>query len=60
PFPPEVLSALYTLSETVVEEEAAKSELGKKIYGSYKGFRDSIAKYHNITERAYINARHRD
>jgi len=60
PYPKEVLDALYDLSEKVVEEEAAKSELGKKIYGSYKGFRDSIAKYHNITERAYINARHRD
>ncbi|MEC9465536.1 MAG: TRAP transporter substrate-binding protein [Myxococcota bacterium] len=60
PFPAEVLTSLHALSETVVSEEAAKTELGKKIYESYKGFRDSIAKYHDITERAYINARHKD
>lgn len=60
PFPAEVLDELFTLSAQVVEEEANKSEFGKKVYASFCAFRDSIAKYHNITERAYINARHRD
>ena len=60
PYPQEVLKQLQTLSAQVVEEEANKSELGKKVYASFQAFRDSIAKYHDITERAYINARHQD
>ena len=60
PYPQAVLSELQTLSAQVVEEEANKTEMGKKVYASFKAFRDSIAKYHDITERAYINARHKD
>ncbi len=60
PYPQAVLDELQALSAQVVEEEANKTEMGKKVYASFKAFRDSIAKYHDITERAYINARHKD
>jgi TRAP-type mannitol/chloroaromatic compound transport system substrate-binding protein len=32
-------------------------ELAKRIYNSYKTYRESVVSYHEISERAYINAR---
>ena len=57
PFPPEVLEAMKRFSEQVVKEQAEKSPMAKKIYQSYKTFREGAIRYHNLTERAYINAR---
>ena len=57
PFPPEVLEAMKGFSEQVVKEQAEKSPMAKKIYKSYKTFRDGAIRYHNLTERAYVNAR---
>ena len=58
-FPDDVLAEFYRRSQDVVADEAKKSELGKKVYESYKRFANETRRYHDITERAYINARSR-
>ncbi len=55
--PDDVLARLKELSDDVVEEVANKSELGKKVFASYSKFRDQAHDWHNISERAYYNAR---
>jgi TRAP-type mannitol/chloroaromatic compound transport system substrate-binding protein len=55
--PDDVLARLKELSDDVVEEVASKSELGKKVFASYSKFRDQAHDWHNISERAYLNAR---
>jgi len=57
PFPDSVLKKLRALSDEVVVEIAAKDPLSKKVYESYKQFRDQAIAWHNISERAYLNAR---
>jgi len=56
-FPDKVLSKLRELSDQVVAEVAELDPLSKKVYESYKKFRDQVIAYHNISERAYLNAR---
>lgn len=57
PFPQDVLTQLKTLSAQVVEEEAQKDEMSKKVYASYKAYRDQVIKWHEISEQAFLNAR---
>jgi TRAP-type mannitol/chloroaromatic compound transport system substrate-binding protein len=57
PFPDEVLVKLRQLSDEVVQEVAAKDPVSKKVYESFKQFRDEAIAWHNISERAYLNAR---
>lgn len=57
PFPKDVLAKLKTLSEEVVKEESEKDEMSKKVYASYKAYRDQVIKWHDISEKAYLNAR---
>ena len=42
------------IAEMVDEEE---DELSKRIYESWSRYRDDVVAYHEISERAYINAR---
>lgn len=56
-FPPEVLAELEKLSSQVLEELAANDPAIAKVYASYKAFRDRVKTYHDISEKAYINAR---
>lgn len=56
-FPDDVLKALRKVSDEVVAEVAKKDALSQKVYNSYIDFRDKSAKYAEITERAYLNAR---
>ncbi len=55
--PDDVLLRLKELSDEVVQEVANKSDLGKKVFASYSKFRDQAHDWHNISERAYLNAR---
>ena len=71
--PAEVLSGIreisYALTEEIVEKqvaaEAARAleldgrdeELAKRIYNSYRTYREGVLSYHEISERAFINAR---
>ncbi|RCX32790.1 TRAP transporter substrate-binding protein [Thioalbus denitrificans] len=57
PFPDEVLKKLKDLSDEVVAEVAAKDPVSKKVYDSFVKFRDEAVAWHNVSERAYLNAR---
>jgi TRAP-type mannitol/chloroaromatic compound transport system substrate-binding protein len=56
-FPDEVLAQLKKVSEEVVAEIAKKDAMSKKVYESYKRFRDQVMQWHDVSERAYLNAR---
>lgn len=56
-FPDEVLKELVKVSDEVVAEIANKDELSKRIYESFKAFRDSSSAYLEVSEQAYLNAR---
>ena len=56
-FPDDVLERLRELSESAVADEANKTSLGKDIYQSYMAFSKKVSAWHDISERAYLNAR---
>ena len=56
-FPDDVLQQLKKVSEEVVAEIAEKDAISKKVYQSYKQFRDQVMAWHDVSERAYLNAR---
>lgn len=58
PFPDEVLVQLKRVSDEVVAEIADKDALSKKVYESFVAFREQASAWHDISERAYLNARH--
>ena len=49
-FPNDVLKALKTASDQVLDEEAAKNPLFAKILGNWRAFRSEIHRYHNIAD----------
>jgi TRAP-type mannitol/chloroaromatic compound transport system substrate-binding protein len=55
-FPDAVLSALRKLSEEVLEEEAAKSPIAKKVNESFKNFQKVVGAWGSISEQAYYNS----
>ncbi|MEX2327480.1 MAG: ABC transporter substrate-binding protein, partial [Pseudomonadales bacterium] len=55
--PDDVLQALRDISDEMIEEIPGDDALAQRIYQSYKTFRDDVEAYHEISERAYINAR---
>ena len=55
--PDEVLRELKKISDQVVSELPGDDPLAKRIYESYISFKKGVESYHEITERAYINAR---
>jgi TRAP-type mannitol/chloroaromatic compound transport system substrate-binding protein len=57
PFPADVLKKLRELSDEVVGEIAAKDAMGKKVYDSFRAFRDQARAWHDISELSYYNAR---
>ncbi len=56
-FPDEVLVQLKKVSDEVVAEIAKKDPLSKKVYESFRRFRDQVTQWHDVSERAYLNAR---
>ncbi len=56
-FPDEVLAELRRLSDEVVAEIADKDPIGRKVYDSYHKFRQQAIAWHDVSERAYLNAR---
>ena len=56
-FPEAVLQKLRVLSDEVVAEVAEKDPMSKKVYESYKAFRDQVMAWHEVSEKAYLNAR---
>lgn len=56
-FPDDVLASLRKTSDEVVAEVAAEDPLTQRVYDSYRSFRDSVMAWHDVSERAYYNAR---
>ncbi len=56
-FPDPVLKRLRELSDEVVAEIAEKDPLSRKVYESFRRFRDKVRAWHDISERAYLDAR---
>ena len=52
-----VLERLKELSDQVVAEIADKDALSRRVYASFNDFRAQVIQWHNISERAYLNAR---
>jgi len=56
-FPDGVLRKIKGLSDEVVAEIADADPQSKKVYQSFKSFRDNVMVWHDVSERAYLNAR---
>jgi len=56
-FPDGVLKKLRSLSEEVVAGVAESDEMSKKVHDSFRRFRKQAIAWHDISERAYLNAR---
>ena len=50
-------SAQSVRTAELIEELAASDPMSKKVYDSYKQYRDGVKAYHAISEHAYLNAR---
>ena len=55
--PDDVLTELHRISDEVIAEIPGDDPLAQRIYQSYIQYRDNVISYHEISERAYINAR---
>jgi TRAP-type mannitol/chloroaromatic compound transport system substrate-binding protein len=55
-FPDAVLSDLRKLAQEVLEEEAAKSPMAKKVNESFKKFQKVVGSWGHISEQAYYNS----
>lgn len=56
-YPDEVLAKIRQLSDEVVGELAEKDAFSKRVYDSYRAYRDNVVAYHKLSEQAYYNAR---
>lgn len=56
-FPDDVLASLRQTSDEVVAEVAEGDALTKEVYDSFRAFRDNVMAWHDVSERAYLNAR---
>ena len=54
-FPDEVLSALRKMAVEVVQEEAAKSPMAKKVAASFANFQKVVGTWASVSELAYYN-----
>ncbi len=55
--PDQVLKNLRQLANEAVAESAANDPLSKKVFTSFTRFRDQVMQWHEISERAFLNAR---
>ncbi len=55
--PDDVLLALYSASQVVMQELIEKDPMAAKVHRSFSDFYDGVRQYHHISEQAYINAR---
>lgn len=56
-YPDEVLAKLKALSTEVVAEVAEQNDVSRAVYSSYNKFKNQVVAWHDISERAYLNAR---
>ena len=57
PFPKEVLVALKKAAAETLDEVAAADPMSQKVYNSFKEFNGKVRAWHEVSERAFINAR---
>ena len=57
--PDDVLAEIRKISEQKTAELVSEDELSQRIFDSWTDYRDNVVQYHEISERAYINARAR-
>jgi len=55
--PDEVLNKLQSLSDKVINEVAATDKMTRKVFKSFKSYRDSVKKWTDISELAYLKSR---
>ena len=58
--PNDVLKELQKVSYEVMNEFVANDDMAKKVYDSYSNFKKDVTNYHEISEKAYIEARDLD
>ncbi|MDR9436762.1 MAG: TRAP transporter substrate-binding protein [Thiohalophilus sp.] len=56
-YPDDVLKKLRNLSDDVVAEVAEQDKMSRKVYESFKKFRDQAMEWHRISEQTYMAAR---
>ena len=59
PLPDDVMDVLHSNSVVALEQLKAGDPMAQKIAASYEEFLDGVRRYHEISERAYLNARDR-
>ena len=59
PLPDDVLDVLYINAVSALERLKADDPMAQKIAASYEDFLEGVRRYHEISERAYLNARDR-
>ena len=59
PLPDDVLDVLYINAVSALERLKADDPMAQKIAASYEDFLEGVRGYHEISERAYLNARDR-
>ena len=55
--PDDVLSLLYEKSVLAMADLVEQDPMAAEIEASYRAFLDNVRAYHEISERAYLNAR---
>jgi len=55
--PDQVLSTLRNLSDEVISEIATTDKLTRKVFKSFKSYRDQVKKWSDISELAYLKSR---
>ena len=56
-YPDDVMKKLKDLSDQVISEVADKDKKSKKVYESFRKFRDQARAWHDVSELAYLKAR---
>ena len=59
PLPDDVMDVLHSNAVNALEELKKDDPMAQKISASYDAFLDGVRTYHEISERAYLNARDR-
>ena len=59
PLPADVMNVLHSNAVIALEELKKDDPMAQKISASYEAFLDGVRTYHEISERAYLNARDR-
>ena len=55
--PDDVIAEFKIIATEILEENASEDEMVKKVYQSYKQFKEEVTEYHKVSEDAFIKAR---